>query len=67
MSTFREFFHQKSKKQLIIILLLSLPVQDSPARQVFVAIFIRIIDMSASTVIYDGESFPPTTINIRDI
>ena len=24
-------------------------------------------DITSSTVIYDGESFPPTTINIRDI
>ena len=27
----------------------------------------KIGNISASTVIYDGESFPPTTINIRDI
>ncbi len=26
-----------------------------------------ISDVSASTVIYDGESYPPTSINIRDI
>ncbi|MDE6511036.1 MAG: hypothetical protein K2L00_02955, partial [Muribaculaceae bacterium] len=24
-------------------------------------------DIKSSTVIYDGESFPPTTVNIRDI
>ncbi|MDE5850638.1 MAG: ATP-binding protein [Muribaculaceae bacterium] len=27
----------------------------------------KVEDISASTVIYDGESFPPTSINIRDI
>ncbi|MDE7349938.1 MAG: ATP-binding protein [Muribaculaceae bacterium] len=27
----------------------------------------KVGDISASTVIYDGESFPPTSINIRDI